>query len=199
MMTRGAAVVGMAGTLLLCGTIAALTWAERDFMRGLGWHPISAPTFDWPSGLALGPYGSVMEAAFIGSGIAMIVFAAGLQRGLARPEQRGGPTLLTLAGVALVLLAFKTDPTLSRLPPTWHGRIHDAAFVLLGASLLPAMLLLARRFRHDPAWRGHATYTLATLLLAAPAFVLKGLAFYVFLVAMLLWIALTAARLWRIR
>ncbi len=198
MMTRIAAALGMVGPLLLGGTIAALTWAERDFMHGLGWDPISAPTLDWPSGLALGPYGSVMEAAFIGSGIAMIIFAAGLQRGIAHPEQRGGPTLLGIAGVALVLLVSKTDPTLSRQPPTWHGRIHDAAFVLLGLSLLPAMLLLARRFRRDPAWRGHASYTIATLLLAAPAFVLKGLAFYVFLAALLLWVALTAARLWRI-
>lgn len=63
-----AALAGMAGPLLLGGTIAALTWLQRDFMRGLGWNPISAPTLDWPSGLALGPYGNVMEAAFIGSG-----------------------------------------------------------------------------------------------------------------------------------
>jgi hypothetical protein len=194
---RVAATLGMAGPLLLGGAIAALTWLERDFMRGLGWDPIGAPTLDWPSGLALGPYGGIMEAAFIGSGMGMIIFAAGLQRGVAHPKQWSGPALLAVAGGALMLLASKTDPTLSHAPPTWHGRLHDAAFVLLGMALLPAMLLLARRFRHDPAWRGHAGYTLATLLLAAPAFVLKGLAFYVFLAAMLLWVTLTAARLWR--
>ena len=48
------------GPLLFALVVVTLTLLQYDFLRGLGWDPINAPTFDWPSGLALGPYGIVM-------------------------------------------------------------------------------------------------------------------------------------------
>lgn len=194
-MTNRTALAGIVGPLWLGGTIATLTLFQYDFQRSLGWHPLHAPTVDWPSGLALGPYGGWMIAAFIGSGSLLIVFASRLGQHL--EGARRAAFLLTAAGVALALLGFKTDPTFLPTPRTWHGALHDAAFVLLGLTLFPAMLLLTARFRADPRWRGHAAYTLATLLLAAPAFAIKGLAFYVFLAAMIGWFVATAARVWR--
>ena len=74
--------------------------------------------------------------------------------------------------------------------------MHDAAFVLLGLTLLPAMVFLVGAFQADPRWRGLAVYTGASAALVLPAFVLKGLAFYVFLGGVLLW---SEAAAWNLR
>ncbi len=97
-----------------------------------------------------------------------------------------------------MLLAFRTDPSIGSTGRTVVGLIHDVAFGMLGVSLLGALFTLARRFRQDPYWRGHALYTVVTALIVAPAFWFKGLMFYVFLVNILLWFELTAWRLWRV-
>lgn len=190
---------GVSGPLLLGGTILTLTLRQQAFLRLLGWDPLRAPTVDWPSGLALSPDGPWMVAAFLGSGALLSVFAAGLHRYLAasgRPPW--GTRLLGVAGLALALLAFKTDPTYLPTPRTLAGAIHDGAYVLLGLSLLPGMLLLAAELRHRGPWRALALPTLLTVLLAAPAFVLKGVAFYGFLALILAWFLLIAGRLWQL-
>lgn len=202
---RGAALGGVVGPLWLGGTFAALSVVQYDFMRGLGWHPLSAPTMDWPSGLALGPHGAWMTAAFVGCGVLLPPFAVALHRALGpggggqgSSKRAGyGPALLAASGIALALLAAPTDPTLAGGPRTAPGLLHDAAFVLLGLTLLPAMALLGLRFWRTPGWRGHAIYTWLTIALAAPTFVLKGAAFYLFLAAALTWFVVTAARLLR--
>jgi len=61
-----------------------------------------------------------------------------------------GPTLLILAGFAMVLASFKTDPDLSGGPQTWHGLIHGLAYLLFIFSLLPAFFFLWWRLRRDP-------------------------------------------------
>jgi predicted cobalt transporter CbtA len=61
-----------------------------------------------------------------------------------------GPALLVLAGVAMMLAGFKTDPDLSGGPQIWHGLIHGLAYFLFVFSLLPAFFLLWWRFRRDP-------------------------------------------------
>ena len=97
---------------------------------------------------------------------------------------------------ALALLAFKADPTYLPTPRTLAGAIHDGAYVLFGLTLLPGMLLLAAELRLRVPWRALALPTLLTALLAAPAFVLKGAAFYGFLVLILGWFVAAACWLW---
>jgi hypothetical protein len=196
---RAAAIAGMIGPTVLGGAIGVLTILQRDFLRGLGWHPLRAPTIDWPSGLALGPYGDVMVGTFIVSGLSLAFFAAGLYRGIApSATARNGAALLALAGIATMLLGFKGDPTYAGTPRTLVGTVHDLAFALLGVSLLTALVVLARCFRNDPRWHNHARYTMLTALLVAPAFWFKGLVFYLFLANILLWFELTAWQLWRV-
>ncbi len=195
---RAVALAGMLGPILLAGVIVILTILEYDFLRGLRWHPLYATTIDWPSGLTLGPYGWIMVSAFILSGLLLAGFALGLHWQLTRTgELSWAPRLLFVAAVAMILLGFKTDPTYRTTPHTTHGLIHDGAFVLLGLTLLPAMFLLARRFQQDPVWQPYARYTLITVLVIAPAFALKGIAFYLFLVGVLLWFEIIALRLWQ--
>jgi len=195
-MMRLAARLGMIGPAFFGLVLTILTIFKYDFLLSLGWHPIHTPTFDWPSGLALGEFGWIMTGTFILSGLMMAVFAAGLRLSLPRsPSALIACLALTLAGLALACLAFTTDPTIRSTPPTWHGRLHDLSFVVLGLTLLPAMILLGFAFRQDAHWRNLSVYTWLTLALALPAFWLKGAAFYVFLLAILIWSEAVALRL----
>ena len=200
------------GPILFAVVLVTLTIVQYDFMRGLGWHPINDPTFDWPSGLALGKYGIMMTATFIISGLLIAALALRLKADLkpspalapgasvnqtqGRPAgtSKAGSTLLALSGLALAGLAFTTDPTIRDYPATWHGPLHDLSFVLLGLTLFPAMIVLGFAFRNNESWRNLSIYTWLTLAFAIPAFVLKGAAFYVFLFAILVWCEVIAIR-----
>ena len=163
----------------------------------LRWHPLNAPTFDWPSGLALGNYGWIMTLTFILSGLMMTIFASGLR--LSLPPSRItfiSTFILSLAGLALAGLAFTTDLTIRSTPATWHGRLHDLSFVMLGITLMPAMALLGFAFRTDQQWKSLSLYTWTTVALAFPTFWLKGAAFYVFIIAVLVWSEVMAGRLY---
>ena len=187
------------GPVLFAVVLATLTIVKYDFLLSLGWHPINDPTFDWPSGLALGPYGWIMTATFITSGLLMTLFARRLFLDLKlTPASKLGTTLLAFAGLFLATLAFTTDPTIRDTPATLHGRLHDLSFVLLGLTLFPAMIVLGFAFRADERWKNFAVYTWGTLALAGPAFFIKGAAFYVFLFFILLWNELAAIRLNRL-
>ena len=176
------------GPILFACVVTTLTIVQYDFMRGLGWDPIHAPTFDWPSGLSLGPYGLWMTLTFILSGLLMATFALALRNALDEGKApRIGTLGLLLSGCALIGLAFTTDPTIRSTPPTWHGRLHDLSFVLLGVFMLLSLLGLGQAFQNDPRWRRFGLYTFITAACAIPSFALKGVAFYLFLIAILIW------------
>ena len=78
----------------------------------------------------------------------MMGFAAGLHLGASGGRgSRVGPALLFVAGTAIALMAFETDPIRRTGPRTLHGWIHDAAFVLFVIAVLAAFFFLWRRFR----------------------------------------------------
>ena len=184
------------GPILFALVLITLTIVQYDFLRGLGWHPINDPTFDWPSGLALGPYGIVMTATFIISGLLIALLALRLKADL-KPAatSQAGSVLLVLSGLALASLAFTTDPTIRSTPATWHGRLHDLSFVLLGLTLFPSMIVLGFAFQQNKSWKRFSLYTWLTVACAIPAFILKGATFYVFLLAILFWIETLAWKL----
>jgi hypothetical membrane protein len=184
------------GPVLFASVLALLTLVKYEFLLNLGWHPIHDPTFDWPSGLALGRFGWIMSATFIVTGLILTLFARRLFLNLKpTPASKLGAALMAFAGLFLAALAFTTDPTIRDTPATWHGRLHDLSFVLLGLTLFPAMVVLGFAFRADERWKNLAMYTWGTLALAGPAFFMKGAAFYVFLFAILLWNEIVAIRL----
>jgi uncharacterized membrane protein YidH (DUF202 family) len=197
-MIRAAAIAGMAGPVLFVGVLVALTVVQYDFMLGIGWRPLGDPAGAWPSGLALGPYGWVQISNFVVSGLLLAIFAAGLHFGVTGGYgSRTGPGLLFVAGIAMALMGFETDQIRRTTPRTLHGWIHDLAFVLFALALLAVLFFLWQRLRKDPPWRNHARYTLATGVLAALLLVLPGLAYYLFITLVLLWIGTTGAKLWR--
>lgn len=193
-----AAVAGMVGPILFAGVLLALTLAQYDFMLEIGWRPLGDPSGTWPSGLALGPYGWAQVANFVLSGILLMIFAVGLHFGATDGRgSRVGPALLFAAGTAMALMGFETDPLQSTGPRTLHNLIHDLAFALFVLTLLPAFYFLWRRIREDTLWRGHARYTLITGVLATMLLFLPGVAYYLFLAIVLVWLEVTAFRLWR--
>jgi hypothetical protein len=194
-----AAISGMVAPLLFGGLLVLLTVSQYRFMLSLGWRPLAAPTFDWPSGLALGPYGLWMTATFVTVGILVVCFSLGLRQIFYDiPAGRRASTLAFVAGVAMACLAFPTDPTIRLTPATLSGRMHDLAFVATGLTLFPAILLFAYTFRRSSQWRNLALYTWLTAALVIPAFILKGIFFYIFLASILVWSEFVAIRLWRI-
>jgi hypothetical protein len=199
-MIKLAAWAGIIGPALFGFVLTTMTILKYDFLLSLGWHPLNDPAFDWPSGLALGAYGWIMTLTFILSGLMLTIFASGLCLSLPRSRWALIATFtLSLAGLALAGLAFTTDPTIRSTPATWHGRLHDLSFVLLGLTLMPSMILLGFAFRHSGQWRSLSSYTWGTALLAVPTFSLKGSAFYIFLLAVLVWCQVVALRLRSIR
>jgi hypothetical protein len=193
-LVRLAALAGMSGPLLFGAMLVLLTTLEYDFMRSLRWDPVLAATTDWPSGLSLGPYGGWMVASFILGGLLLMLFALGLRELFPASP---GPACLLLAGIGLMALSSLTDPTYSSNPPTLHGQVHDAAYVLLGLGLLPGLFFMARAFSRRPEWRVHAWLTWMVLGLALPTFIIKEFTFYIFLLAILAWYELSAIKIWR--
>lgn len=189
-----AVLAGIFGPFLLGSVITVLTIVEQDFMRSIGWR-LDAP-LDWPSGLALGPYGWIMTLTFLLCGLLILLFASGLRLGLPRTRLANISTwLLVLAGIGLIGLISPTDRTLQTTPRTWHGILHDASFVVIGLTLMPAMVLLGFVFRREEHWQDLAVYTWITVALAIPTFWMKGFAFYIFLLAILVWCEVIAFRL----
>lgn len=189
-----AVLAGMVGPLILGSVIAILTLVQRDFMTSIGWK-LEAP-LDWPSGLALGPYGWIMTLTFLLCGILIVIFASGLRLRLP-PIKLAAISiwLLVLAGVGMIGLVSPTDKTIRTTPRTWHGILHDSSFAVIGLTLMPAMILLGFVFRRDARWKDLAIYTWVTVALAIPTFWMKGFAFYIFLFAILVWCEVIAFRL----
>jgi len=186
-----AALAGIVAPLFFAVVVTALTIIEADFMRTLGWNPLG-PVIDWPSGLAMGPHGWLMTVTFFVCGGLMAFFAYGLKLAL---DDRLATTLLMLAGFAMMGLVFTSQPTIGRTSYTWHGFLHDAFFVVLGLMLMPGMLLLGLVFHKTRPWKKLSWYTWGTLALVVPTFWLKGVAFYLFLLAILMWSEDVAFRL----
>lgn len=192
-----AAMSGILGVSLFAATLAFLTVIEYDFMLSIGWKPLADAGGAWPSGLSLGPYGWMMNIAFIVSGLSLTVFAVGLHRGI-KSESDVGPFLLSVSGAAMSLMAFETDPILREGPRSLHGWIHDTAFVVVALAFLSSMSFLWREFDKDPGWKPHARYTLATGIIAAACLFLPGVSYYLFVAVLLAWILATAMRLSRV-
>jgi hypothetical protein len=193
-----AAVAGTIGPVLFATVIFALSVLEYDFMLGIGWRPVADPAGAWPSGLALGPYGLSQVANFVLSGLLLAFFSLGLHLG-ARDGHGSplGPAFLFVAGSAMTLMGFVTDPIQRIGPRSVHGIIHDAAYVIFVLAFLAALFSLWWRFEAYPRWRGYARYTLATGIIAVLLLLVPGVAYYLFIVTLLVWIEVTAICLWR--
>jgi hypothetical protein len=104
-----------------------------------------------------------MIAGFVVLGVATVAFAAELGRVLGGRRRAGwGPALLAVGGAAAVAAGFLRRDAVLLHPPgrpsgfeqSWHNDGHDLAAGIIYVTTAAAPLLLARRFRNDPQWRG---------------------------------------------
>jgi len=123
------------------------------------------------SELALGQHGWVQKTNFIVVGLLMLLFAVGVRRLF--PTGRAslfGPFLVGLFGLGLLTSGiFTTDP--ANFPPgadttvTTAGTVHGLAFIVIIISVVGACIVFARRFRHEPPWKGYYLYSFITAVL----------------------------------
>jgi hypothetical protein len=129
------------------------------------------------SQLSLGPGGPVNVALLLLGAAGLAGLAVALRRAFPGDRPRWTPRLVATAGAALAVLAiFPIDPGLGYPPgqPSthhWPGLIHGIAGTVLFAALTAAPLTLNRHLRGRAAWARWRTYSLATALTVAVAYV----------------------------
>src|SRR5438067_9244261 len=112
----------------------------------------------------------IMMAGFVLLGAGTLVSGAGLGR-VAAPRS-AGPWLVLLAGVASVASGlFRRDHMLLAGPgfsgESWHNQVHDIASGIAYGAMVAAPLVLARRFRAQPAMAAVTRPVLVLTVLSA--------------------------------
>lgn len=156
--------------LLLCGAIGPFFFVAVFLIEGAV-RPNYNAWLTTISTLSWGDQGWIQVASFCLFGLLMLCFATGLRRVLRTgPGSLWAPILLFIAGLGLITAGpFVTDPVLgyppgfpSSGPPSLHGTIHNTASLIVFIAIPAACFVMGRRFARDPAWRGWASYSIAT-------------------------------------
>lgn len=142
--------------LLICGIVAGPVFVALWLVQALTRDGFD-PTFHPVSLLSLGSLGWVQIVNFVVTGALLVACAVGMRRAL--KVGRGstwGPRLIGANGVGLILAGvFPTDAG-AGFPPgapagapeqiSWHGLMHEVAFIVASVSWLAFCIVLLRRF-----------------------------------------------------
>lgn len=195
---------GVAGLLMLplfAATVVVLTWAERDFLRDLGWTVLHAHDVNYPSGLARGDLGAVQSVNFAVLGLLTFLFARGLRTQFVHRR----PGILARIGFGTAALggllsAFPTD--LPGEPASWHGLLHGLGFVLLMGGNLVSSVAAGLALRDAQGWGRLWLYSVASavaaVLLSIVLAPLDQVAFYATVVVMLAYYGVLGLRMYRL-
>ena len=167
-------------------------------------RPEYDPVSRFVSEYAVGPYGFLMTSAFFGLSLGSLALVIGLYQGVPRSGRSWiGLVLLGIWGVA-ILIAGIFPTALKGAPETTSDNIHALASLVSFLSLIPATILLSRRFKQDEKWRPFHRLALILSLVVLATFIglfltfeteFVGLSQRIFIVTFLIWLLLTAARL----
>ncbi len=167
---------------LACGVLGPLLFVAAFLIEGAT-RPNYSARRHFISSLSLGERGWRQIANFLLSGTLLLGFAIGLRRRFhAGNGSRWGPNLLGLYGLSYLGAGlFATDPVLGYPPGaprrrTARGTLHNLASLVAFTSLPAACFVLARRFAHNPAWRGWSHYSISTAMLMSVFVILASLA-----------------------
>jgi hypothetical protein len=197
---RAGGIAGLVAGPFFLISVGLNSWASIDYLHGLGWAFVGGEQVPWPSSLASGPYGWVQVATFVITGLLMMVLAIAVRDQLPRRRASSFAVLLLgLSGVALILAAFRVDTSMLRggNPDTWHGWIHEIAFLLIIATGVLAPLTMGLAVRGDRSWRpiGVVSLTATALLVVFLIFPWSNAPFLMAMLTLFGWIAALAARL----
>jgi hypothetical membrane protein len=153
-------------------------------------------------------YAWVQGLAFVVVGTSVIGFAWALARALGPPWW--GPLLIGIFGVTAVLAGTVLPCDAGCQAQTAVGLLHNITGIAGFVSAIGGMFLLGRRWTSDPTWASHVGFTRAAALVALVgllAFIatralesdtVAGAAQRLFVVPLMLWVVVTAARLTRV-
>jgi hypothetical membrane protein len=152
-------------------------------------------------------YAALQNFNFIMVGVLVIGFAWGLARG--RAASLLGAALVGFFGLSSSIANGLLPCDLGCEGTTTVGLLHNITGIAGFLAAIAGMFVLERQWRTNPGWRGHAVLTRRAAFLALAGLVgfivtkaaelesIDGLLQRVFVVVLLAWIALTAARLYR--
>ena len=152
-------------------------------------------------------YAILQNLNFIMLGILVIGFAYGLARILGPPYL--GPILIAFFGVSSSIANGLLPCDVGCKGETTVGLLHNITGVAGFIAAIVGMFVLARRWSHDPRWQTHIPFTRAAASVAIAGLVwfvvtqatdaqaFAGIAQRVFIGAFLLWISVTAVRIYR--
>lgn len=167
----GSALAAMAWAGIVGPILFTVAFLAQEALRRGEFSPVAEPV----SALEAGPNGWVQQVNFLVFGLLTMAHAIGLHRGMG-PARGGwaGPALLFLTGIgALVSGVFPLRQDAAGITYYSGGHLVGGMIFFLGSPA--ALIVLSRRMRHDPSWRGLAPYTLCSgLVLLALAAVGMG-------------------------
>jgi hypothetical protein len=166
--SRRSALLALAWAGIVGPVLFTVAFLAQEALRRDELSPVAEPV----SALEAGPNGWVQQVNFLVFGLLTMAHAIGLHRGMG-PARGGwaGPALLFMTGIgALVAAAFPWREDAAGVTYAPGGLLVGGIIVFLGSPA--ALIVLSRRMRHDPSWRGLAPYTLGSgLVLLALAVV----------------------------
>jgi len=167
-------------------------------------RPEYSPLSRAVSQYAVGRYGFLMTSAFFGLSLGSLALVIGLFSGVSHTGRSWiGLVLLAIWAVG-ILIAGIFPIEVSSYPQMNSGHIHVVASIWAFISLVLAALLLSWRFKKDDKWSSFHRPALIESLLMLLALVglfryintgFGGLSQRIFIVACLIWLLSTAARL----
>jgi hypothetical protein len=198
--------LGGVGPLLFFAAASMQGWLRSEY-DGVA-QPISA--------LALGPHGWIQGLNFALLAVSLLALALLAKRAFRRgPASLAAPVLFVVMSIGVVVAGvYPMDAP--HVDSTASGRLHDLGGLLVFPPIPAVVLILARRFRCDPAWRPQYKLTLGTglfcLVLMAfflsfvgppsgpprPASEFRGLVQRVWLLPFFSWIALVVRHAYRL-
>lgn len=150
-----------------------------------------------------GDYAALQNVNFIVLGLLVLGFAWALGRALGPPYR--GPVLLAVFGVSSCIANGLLPCDIACVGATPVALAHNVTGFLGFLAAIAGMIMLARRWRNDPAWRHHVKATIGAVIVAVgglfwfvttqsadPLHPLGGVAQRIFVGALLLWITRTA-------
>jgi hypothetical protein len=136
------------------------------------------------SALSLGPDGWIQMLAFFGFGATILSTVQIWRRILTGGKGAAAfPVLTALTGASLIFCGFvPQDPApgydpmgLALTAPTLRGLAHLAGAGVAALSSVVGLLVMAARFRGDPAWRGWSWYSVVMAAVMAGCVVVYGI------------------------
>jgi len=160
------AACGIAGPVAFTAAWVAATMRQRGYpLSALQLSGLAAPDARDPE---------IMIAGFVTLGVGTMAFASAAEEALGGAEHAGwGPRLTGVAGAATIAVGLLrrdqllVEPWSALRTESWHNHAHDLASVVAYVLMVTVPLVLARRFRDDPAWERYRCPAVAVALASA--------------------------------